>query len=117
MCPDLAPSKYFYFTIALLVHSIVSHLRHSCSGAPLNAFASDPLSVVKTRKVAWAYPPCVWVYAHSTHIPSGMGRQGHLGIKDPRTLYSVGVRCPSGSVLDKEMHARSTGVPGLLAYM
>ena len=92
----------------------------------LNAFRATPphhawapldvSSVVKTRKVAWAYPPCMWVYAHSTHIPSGMG-QGHLGIKDPRTLYSVGVRCPSGSVLDKEMHARSTGVPGLLAYM
>ena len=24
------------------------------------------------------------------HIPSGMGRPGHLGIKDPKTLYSVG---------------------------
>ena len=51
------------------------------------------------------------------HIPSGMGRQGHLGIKDPKTLYSVGVRCQSGSVVDEEQDARFTSVPGHLAYM
>ena len=31
--------------------------------------------------------------------------------------YIVQVRRPSGSVLDKKVHARSTGVPGHLAYM
>ena len=50
------------------------------------------------------------------HIPSGVGRPGHLGIKDPKTLYSVGA-LPNGNVLDKKMHARHTGVPGHLAYM
>ena len=49
------------------------------------------------------------------HIPSGVGRPGHLGIKDQKTLYSVGAS-PSGSVLDKKMHARYTGVPEHLAY-
>ena len=53
------------------------------------------------------------------HILSGMGRPGHLGIKDPKTLYSVGAlpERNSGSVLDKKMHARHTGVPRHLAYM
>ena len=46
-----------------------------------------------------------------------MGRPGHLGIKDPETLYSVGALPERGSVLDKNMHARYTGVPGHLAYM
>ena len=47
------------------------------------------------------------------HIPSGMGRPGHLvaSIKVPKSIiYSVGV-------LDKKMHARHTGVPRHLAYM
>ena len=34
-----------------------------------------------------------------------------------KAIYSVGVLPPSGSVLDKKMHARYTGVPGHLAYM
>ena len=46
------------------------------------------------------------------HIPSGVGRPGHLGIKDKKTLYSVGASRPSGSVMDENMHAHYTGVPG-----
>ena len=30
----------------------------------------------------------------SMHIPSGMGRPGHLGIKDQKSLFSVGASPP-----------------------
>ena len=37
-----------------------------------------------------------------------MGRHGHLGIKDPKTVYSVGA-LPERQRPDKKVHARSTG--------
>ena len=46
-----------------------------------------------------------------------MGRPGHLGIKDPKTLYSVGASPEGHNVMDENMHARYTGVPWHLAYM
>ena len=45
-----------------------------------------------------------------------MGRPAHLGIKDPKTFYSVGAS-PERQRLDKKMHARYTGVPGHLCQM
>jgi len=46
-----------------------------------------------TRACRATYPPCKslqsgWL-AHSTHMPSGVGRRGHLGIKDRKTLCCV----------------------------
>ena len=46
-----------------------------------------------TRVCRATYPPCKslqsgWL-AHSTRMPSGVGRRGHLGIKDRKTLYCV----------------------------
>ena len=46
-----------------------------------------------------------------------MGRPGHLGIKDPKTLYSVGASPEGQRPVDEKLHARYTGVPGHLAYM
>ena len=51
------------------------------------------------------------------HIPSGVGRPGHLGIKDPKTIYIVEVRRQAAASWIRNMHARYTGVPGHLAYM
>ena len=50
------------------------------------------------------------------HIPSGMGRPGHLGIKDPTTLCCVGALPEQQRPVDKNMHTRShrcAGAPSL----